>query len=97
MPITLLLISILLYFNFSSLADTLLGLSVIPMVLVGSLFALFLTGTPFSVSVAIGFIALFNISVMEGIILLSYYNQPSKGAPPELRRSRKPARCASGR
>jgi cobalt-zinc-cadmium resistance protein CzcA len=74
-PITLLSISILLYFNFSSLADTLLGLSVIPMALVGGIFALILTGTPFSVSAAIGFIALFGISVMEGIILLSYYNQ----------------------
>lgn len=74
-PITILLISVLLYFNFSSFADTLLGLSVIPMAMVGGIFALVLTGTPFSVSAAIGFIALFGISVMEGIILLSYYNQ----------------------
>jgi cobalt-zinc-cadmium resistance protein CzcA len=57
------------------LTDTLLGLSVIPMAMVGGIFALILTGTPFSVSAAIGFIALFGISVMEGIILLSYYNQ----------------------
>ncbi|MFB9267346.1 efflux RND transporter permease subunit [Bradyrhizobium erythrophlei] len=74
-PVTILLISVLLYFNFSSLIDTLLGLSVIPMAMVGGIFALVLTGTPFSVSAAIGFIALFGISVMEGIILLSYYNQ----------------------
>ncbi|HEV3500533.1 MAG TPA: CusA/CzcA family heavy metal efflux RND transporter [Bradyrhizobium sp.] len=74
-PVTILLISVLLYFNFSSLADTLLGLSVIPMAMVGGIFALVLAGTPFSVSAAIGFIALFGISVMEGIILLSYYNQ----------------------
>jgi heavy metal efflux system protein len=74
-PVTILLISVLLYFNFSSLADTLLGLTVIPMAMVGGIFALLLTGTPFSVSAAIGFIALFGISVMEGIILLSYYNQ----------------------
>jgi cobalt-zinc-cadmium resistance protein CzcA len=74
-PVTILLISVLLYFNFSSLTDTLLGLSVIPMAMVGGIFALILTGTPFSVSAAIGFIALFGISVMEGIILLSYYNQ----------------------
>ncbi len=74
-PVTILLISVLLYFNFSSLVDTLLGLSVIPMAMVGGIFALVLTGTPFSVSAAIGFIALFGISVMEGIILLSYYNQ----------------------
>lgn len=74
-PITILLISVLLYFNFSSFVDTLLGLSVIPMAMIGGIFALVLTGTPFSVSAAIGFIALFGISVMEGIILLSYYNQ----------------------
>ncbi|MBN8990103.1 MAG: efflux RND transporter permease subunit [Rhizobiales bacterium] len=74
-PLTILLISILLYFNFASLADTLLTLSVIPMALIGGIFALLLTGTPFSVSAAIGFIALFGISVMEGIILLSYFNQ----------------------
>ena len=74
-PVTILLIGVLLYFHFSSLADTLLGLSVIPMAMVGGIFALILTGTSFSVSAAIGFIALFGISVMEGIILLSYYNQ----------------------
>jgi cobalt-zinc-cadmium resistance protein CzcA len=74
-PVTILLIGVLLYFHFSSLADTLLGLSVIPMAMVGGIFALVLTGTSFSVSAAIGFIALFGISVMEGIILLSYYNQ----------------------
>jgi heavy metal efflux system protein len=74
-PVTILLIGILLYVNFSSAVDTALGLSVIPMALIGGIFALFLTGTPFSVSATIGFIALFGISVMEGIILLSYYNQ----------------------
>ncbi len=74
-PVTILLIGILLYVNFSSLVDTLLSLSVIPMAMVGGIIALFVTGTPFSVSAAIGFIALFGISVMEGIILLSYYNQ----------------------
>ncbi|MCP4618512.1 MAG: efflux RND transporter permease subunit [Bradyrhizobium sp.] len=74
-PLTIVLISILLYFNFASLADTLLTLSVIPMALIGGIFALLFTGTSFSVSAAIGFIALFGISVMEGIILLSYFNQ----------------------
>ncbi len=74
-PVTILLIGILLYVHFSSAIDTALGLSVIPMAMVGGIFALFLTGTPFSVSATIGFIALFGISVMEGISLLSYYNQ----------------------
>ncbi len=53
----------------------LLTLSVIPMAMIGGIFALVLTGTPFSVSAAIGFIALFGISTMEGVILLAYYNQ----------------------
>ena len=44
------------------------------MALVGGIFALFVTGTPFSVSAAIGFVALFGIAVMEGIIILSYFN-----------------------
>jgi hypothetical protein len=44
-----------------------------PMALIGGIFALVLTGTPFSVSAAIGFVGLFGISVMEGIIILSYF------------------------
>jgi heavy metal efflux system protein len=74
-PIAIGLIALLLYINFSSVADMLLGLSVIPMALIGGIFALFLTATPFSVSAAIGFIALFGISVMDSIIVLSQFNQ----------------------
>ncbi|HXZ00738.1 MAG TPA: CusA/CzcA family heavy metal efflux RND transporter [Stellaceae bacterium] len=74
-PLSLLLIAILLYVNFSSVVDTLLAASVMPMALIGGIFALCLTGTPFSVSAAIGFIGLFGISVMEGIIVISYFNQ----------------------
>ena len=74
-PISITLIALLLYLNFSSLTDTLLALSVIPMALIGGIFALFLSATPFSVSAAIGFVALFGISVMEGVILLAYFNQ----------------------
>ncbi len=74
-PITILLISLLLYLQFSSVADTLLSLTAIPMAAIGGVFALFVTGTPFSVSAAIGFVALFGISIMESIILLTYFNQ----------------------
>jgi cobalt-zinc-cadmium resistance protein CzcA len=74
-PITLALIALLLFINFSSVTDMLLGLSVIPMAMIGGIFALSLTATPFSISAAIGFIALFGISTMEGVILLAYYNQ----------------------
>lgn len=74
-PMTIALILVLLYVNFGSIRDTLLAGSVMPMAMVGGIIALFITGTPFSVSAAIGFIGLFGISVMEGIIVLSYFNQ----------------------
>jgi cobalt-zinc-cadmium resistance protein CzcA len=73
-PIAILLIGILLYINFGSFTDVLLAASVIPMALVGGIFALYLTATPFSVSAAIGFVALFGIAAMDGIIVLSYFN-----------------------
>lgn len=73
-PISLALIAILLWFNFGSLRDMLLAMSVIPMAIIGGILALFVTGIPFSVSAAIGFIALFGIAVMDGIIVLAQYN-----------------------
>jgi cobalt-zinc-cadmium resistance protein CzcA len=74
-PISLALIGVLLFFNFGSMVDTLLAMSVIPMAIFGGVLGLLITGTPFSVSAAIGFIALFGIAVMDGIIILSQYNQ----------------------
>ncbi|MGA9514985.1 MAG: efflux RND transporter permease subunit, partial [Pseudolabrys sp.] len=65
-PITLGLIALLLWINFGSLVDTLLAMSVIPMAVIGGIIGLCITGVPFSVSAAIGFIALFDISVMNG-------------------------------
>ncbi len=73
-PIAIMLICVLLFLNFGSLGDVLLAASVIPMALVGGIFALFLTGTAFSVSAAIGFVALFGIAAMDGILVISYYN-----------------------
>jgi heavy metal efflux system protein len=73
-PLSICLIGVLLYFNFGSIRDMLLAASVIPMALIGGVFSLFVTGTAFSVSAAIGFVALFGISAMDGIIVLSYYN-----------------------
>jgi heavy metal efflux system protein len=74
-PIALVLICILLYVNFSSMIDTLLAASVMPMALIGGILALYLTGTPFSVSAAIGFIALFGIAAMDGIMVIAYFNR----------------------
>ncbi len=73
-PLSIALICILLFINFGSVTDVLLAASVIPMALIGGVFALALTGMPFSVSAAIGFVALFGIATMDGIIVLSYYN-----------------------
>jgi len=74
-PVSIALIGILLYSNFASLTDTLLAASVIPMTLIGGIFSLFLTGTAFSVSAAIGFVALFGIAAMDGIIVISFFNR----------------------
>jgi cobalt-zinc-cadmium resistance protein CzcA len=74
-PLSLALIALLLWSNFGSVPDMLLAMSVIPMAVIGGVFALFVTGIPFSVSAAIGFIALFGISVTDSIIVLSQYNQ----------------------
>ncbi len=74
-PLSILLIGFMLYINFGTLTDTLLAASVIPMTLVGGIFALIITGTAFSVSAAIGFVALFGIAAMDGIIVLSYFNR----------------------
>ena len=73
-PLSLALICMLLYLNFSSVTDMLLAASVMPMALIGGVFALYVTDTPFSVSAAIGFVALFGIAAMDGIIVLSYFN-----------------------
>ncbi|MBV8913640.1 MAG: efflux RND transporter permease subunit, partial [Acetobacteraceae bacterium] len=74
-PLSLVLICLLLYVKFGSVADMLLSASAIPMALVGGILSLYLTGTTFSVSAAIGFVALFGISAMNGIIFVAYYNQ----------------------
>ena len=73
-PLSIALIILLLYLNFHSLRDALLAASVIPMALIGGIFALWVTGTAFSVSSAIGFVALFGIAAMDGILVVSYYH-----------------------
>jgi len=73
-PLSLVMIAMLLWINFGSVTDMLLAMSVIPMAIIGGVLALLVTGIPFSVSAAIGFIALFGIAVMDGIIVLSQYN-----------------------
>jgi cobalt-zinc-cadmium resistance protein CzcA len=74
-PMSLGLIIILLYSLFSSIRDSLLALAGIPFAVAGGVLALFVTGLPFSVSAAIGFISLMGVSVMNGILVLTYFNE----------------------
>jgi cobalt-zinc-cadmium resistance protein CzcA len=75
LPIALGLILILLYFTFKSVKQALLIFTAIPLSAIGGVFALSLRGMPFSISAGIGFIALFGIAVLNGIVLISYFNQ----------------------
>ena len=74
-PLTVLVIFILLYTMFRSAKWALLILTVVTMAPIGGLLALLLTGTHFSVSSGIGFLALFGVSVQTGVIMLEYINQ----------------------
>jgi cobalt-zinc-cadmium resistance protein CzcA len=74
-PITLLLILLLLYGLFNTLRDSLLALAGIPFAIGGGLMALYVSGLAFSVSAAIGFISLFGVAVMDGILNITYFRE----------------------
>jgi cobalt-zinc-cadmium resistance protein CzcA len=74
-PITLLVICMILYTMFSSLKWVLLIIANVAMAPIGGLLALLFTGTHFSVSSGVGFLALFGVSVQTGVIMLEYINQ----------------------
>jgi cobalt-zinc-cadmium resistance protein CzcA len=74
-PISLLLIFILLYFSFNSIKQGLLIYSAIPLSAVGGIFALAWRGMPFSISAGVGFIALFGVAVLNGIVLIAEFNR----------------------
>jgi heavy metal efflux system protein len=74
-PISLAMIMVLLYGLFNSLRDSLLALAGIPFAIGGGILALYFTGLDFSISAAIGFVSLFGVSVMDGILMITYYNQ----------------------
>lgn len=77
-PIALLLIFVLLYFAFSSIKDAALIYTAIPLSAIGGVFALVLRDMPFSISAGVGFIALFGVAVLNGIVLLSEINRLKK-------------------
>lgn len=74
-PAALLLILVLLYVTFRSIKQTLLIFTAIPLSAIGGVFALLIRGMPFSISAGVGFIALFGVSVLNGIVLIGYFNQ----------------------
>jgi cobalt-zinc-cadmium resistance protein CzcA len=81
-PLTLLLVFVLLYFSLGSLRDVLIIYTGIPFAAVGGIFALYLRGIPFSVSAAVGFIALSGLAVLNGQVLVAAirgYRKEGKG------------------
>lgn len=73
-PTALLLILLLLYFTFKSVKQSLLIFTAIPLSAIGGVFALLLRGMPFSISAGVGFIALFGVAVLNGIVLIAEFN-----------------------
>ena len=74
-PLALALIFILLFFTFGSFSQAALIFVAIPLSAIGGIWALELRGMPFSISAGIGFIALFGVAVLNGIVLIGYFNQ----------------------
>lgn len=77
-PVALLLIFVLLFFTFHSVKQTLLIYTAVPMSLIGGILALWLRGMNFSISAGVGFIALFGIAVLNGIVLIAEFNRLEK-------------------
>ncbi len=78
LPVALFLIFVLLYLTFHSVKEGLLIFTAIPLAAAGGVFALLVRGMPFSISAGVGFIALFGIAVLNGIVLIAYFNQLEK-------------------
>lgn len=78
LPIALLLIFMLLYFTFKSIKQSLLIFTAIPLSAIGGVFALLIRGIPFSISAGVGFIALFGVAVLNGIVLIAEFNRLEK-------------------
>lgn len=74
-PVALLLIFFLLFLTFNSIKEALIIYSAIPLAAIGGIIALWLRGMNFSISAGVGFIALFGVAVLNGIVLISYYNR----------------------
>ncbi len=84
-PVALLLIFILLYFAFNSISQGLLIYSAIPLSAIGGVFALWLRDMPFSISAGVGFIALFGVAVLNGIVLITEFNLLKEAGVADIR------------
>ncbi|PWS28841.1 CusA/CzcA family heavy metal efflux RND transporter [Pedobacter yonginense] len=84
-PVSLVLIFILLFFAFGSVKQGLLIYSAIPLSAIGGIFFLALRGMPFSISAGVGFIALFGVAVLNGIVLIAEFNRLKKEGMTNLR------------
>ena len=78
-PIALMLILLLLFFNFRSITYSLVVFSTVPLSLIGGIAALWLRGLPFSISAGVGFIALFGVAVLNGILMINHFNDMQRG------------------
>ena len=83
-PIALALIFLLLFFTFRSVKQSVLIFTAIPMAAIGGVFALVLRGMPFSISAGVGFIALFGVAVLNGIVLIAEFNRLKKSGMTDL-------------
>ncbi len=84
-PVALLLIFLLLYATFKSVTQAVLIFTAIPLSAIGGVVALWLRDMPFSISAGVGFIALFGVAVLNGIVLIGYFNQLKSEGMTELR------------
>jgi len=84
-PVALLLIFFLLFISFNSFKQALLIFTAIPLSAIGGVFALWIRGMPFSISAGIGFIALFGVAVLNGIVLIAEFNTLKKSGITNLR------------
>ena len=84
-PVALLLIFVLLYFTFHSVKQTLLIYTAVPLAAMGGVFALWLRGMNFSISAGVGFIALFGVAVLNGIVLIAEFNRLEKEGMTDLK------------
>ena len=77
-PVALSLILLLLFFAFKSVTYSLVVFSTVPLSLIGGILALWLRGLPFSISAGVGFIALFGVAVLNGILMINHFNNLRK-------------------